>query len=589
VRLARPSILWRFILRELWRLLAVTLSVLMSVLAFGVTIKPLAEGRIDLLDAVRYMGYAGVAMLQYAAPFAACFAATLVYHRMARDNEVHGAYAGGISHRAMLAPAVLTAGLLAGGVVLLADQVIPRLLRGMSELLADDATRLIEHSIARGQSVRFQNRSLWADAFAGVPAGSLTAQDEAAGVFRRFRLAGLVATERSAEGTVSTASARSADVWLVREPGTSADEAGATRVVMRLNDFVLDGRGTGAVGDGSTLVFRVPTRLTDDPKYLSLAGMRQAQRTPEMLNSINRSRLSAARLLGERLIADELRRTLQRGGVVRFTNPEGRAVVLRAGGIAPTPGVEGFALLPGPGGSVGVEVELAPDRTRRHTARRATLALVASPEVDLGVSVGGAGESFLRLRLEDVVTSLAGRGTGGGPGATPMDADTDPDASDGAGGRLREYTLSGLRPADDPSRRTVQMGSFDLLAAMRARLESPAGAGDETLREGTARFDELLQDHRREIISKQHERLATGLACFATVMLGAVMGMRLRDRLPLVVYLWAFLPALGAVLTISGGQRLTHATGLPGLLLLYGGVAALVVLIFAEYSRLARH
>lgn len=579
VRVARPSILWRFTLRELWRLLAVTLSVLMSVLAFGVTIKPLAEGRIDLLDAVRFMGYASVAMLQYAAPFAACFAATLVYHRMAKDNEVHGAHAGGISHRALLAPAVLTAALLSGGVVLLADQAIPRLLRGMSELLADDATRLMEHSIARGQSVTFQNRSLWADAFAAAPAGSLTPEDEAAGVFRRFRLAGLVATERTSEGTVSTASARSADVWLVREPGTSADETGATRVVMRLNDFVLDGRGTGAVGDGSTLVFRVPNRLTDDPKYLSLAEMERARRTPEMLNSINRSRLSAARLLGERQIADELRQTLQRGGVVRFTNPEGRAVVLRAGGIAPTPGAEGFALVPGPGGAIGVEVDLGPDGARRHAARRASLALVAAPEGELAMSVGAAGESFLRLRLEDVVSSISGGAPGRGP---------DDDGA-GAGGRLREYTISGLRLADDPSRRTAQLGSHDLLAAMTARLESPAGTGDDRLREGTARFDELLQDHDREITSKQHERLATGLACFATVMLGAVMGMRLRDRLPLVVYLWAFLPALGAVLTISGGQRLTHATGLPGLLLLYGGVAALGALIIAEYTRLARH
>jgi len=70
---------------------------------------------------------------------------------------------------------------------------------------------------------------------------------------------------------------------------------------------------------------------------------------------------------------------------------------------------------------------------------------------------------------------------------------------------------------------------------------------------------------------------------------GAVMAMRLRDSQPLTVYLWSFLPGLGAVLTINGGQKATYVYGTVGLLLLYGGLAAMVAYTFVEFRRLTRH
>lgn len=72
------------------------------------------------------------------------------------------------------------------------------------------------------------------------------------------------------------------------------------------------------------------------------------------------------------------------------------------------------------------------------------------------------------------------------------------------------------------------------------------------------------------------------------VVLGAVLGMRLRDSLPLAVYLWAFLPALVCVLSISGGQRMVHTYGFAGLPVLYAGVIGLSLFCFYQYRILAR-
>jgi lipopolysaccharide export LptBFGC system permease protein LptF len=126
------------------------------------------------------------------------------------------------------------------------------------------------------------------------------------------------------------------------------------------------------------------------------------------------------------------------------------------------------------------------------------------------------------------------------------------------------------------------------MRAAEARLEARPGESRmivpplESLRN---RIDDLM----REILSKRHERVAMSVACLVMVVLGAVMALRLRDSLPLTIYLWAFFPALGAVLTVSAGQQLTHDHGVPGLFLLWGGIAALGAYTLVELSRLSRH
>jgi hypothetical protein len=103
------------------------------------------------------------------------------------------------------------------------------------------------------------------------------------------------------------------------------------------------------------------------------------------------------------------------------------------------------------------------------------------------------------------------------------------------------------------------------------------------------RLDDRLGDLENEILSKTHERIAFTLAAFLMVVTGGVMAMKLKDELPLQVYVWAFLPALVSVITISSGQSMTHKLGEPGLILMYAGVAALALFTFREYRVVSRH
>ena len=121
-----------------------------------------------------------------------------------------------------------------------------------------------------------------------------------------------------------------------------------------------------------------------------------------------------------------------------------------------------------------------------------------------------------------------------------------------------------------------------MLDAGEADFRGPITRAASRLRE---RNDSL----QREVTSKQHERLAYGFASLLTVFTGAVAALRRRYSLPLPVYLWSFLPALGAIITIGAGQGMAHKSGVPGLMLLWGGLIALAAFTWGEYTKLCRH
>ena len=120
------STLWRYTCVELLKVMLLTTMVLVVVVAFGATIKPLIQNQIDPLDAGKYAFFASVPMLQFALPFAAGFSATIVMHRMANDNEILAMSVAGIPYRRIFAPAASLGLLLTIIMFLLVNFVIPR-------------------------------------------------------------------------------------------------------------------------------------------------------------------------------------------------------------------------------------------------------------------------------------------------------------------------------------------------------------------------------------------------------------------------------------------------------------------------------
>ncbi len=604
-----PWTIWAYVAAEMWRLILLTTGVLLFVTAFGVSVKFLADGRLGAADCLKIMFLFMPPMLHYVLPFAACFGTTLAYYRLAADNEALACHAGGIGHRALLGPAIVTGLALAGVLVALSDYIIPRFWEKIELVASEDATGLIVASIQRKEAVRLNNTWVYADAVAEL------GPDDRAGAFQRLWLGGVVVVNMDGEGGVrDQGTAREAYVWLkrvgpqdttpaesqgpvaTRAPGAPGASGGGpmTQVIIRPSNFVASGPRARSEGASTILRFEVPNTFTDDPKFLTSAELRALRDYPERISGVEKRRRDLALALAERGTLEAIRTQLRAAGEIELANGIDERFVLRASDVRARPRVrareeaeedpKGWYWLDPvrPGEDVIMESRQPDGSTRRRRASTAWLHLSPSdtPGQDIAITV-----QFNDVSAEDIESGKA---------LPPPPLGDEPDganaaaAADARTGSITESRETGFALVGGTGAEAMNATSNELMRAADARLASRPGEA-RLLAPPLGALRERIDDLLREVLSKRHERNAMAVACLVMVVLGAVMAMRLRESLPLTIYLWAFFPALGAVLTVSAGQQLTHEHGVPGLFLLWGGIAALGAYTLVELSRLSRH
>lgn len=535
----------------MWKLFLLTTAVLVTIVSFALTVKFLAEGRLGPLETLHFMVLAMVPMLQYTVPFSACFAATMVYHRMAADNEITAAQAGGISHRSLLMPAVLSGLVLAAGISLLTEEIVPRFLWKMEDLVSQKVAKLVMTSIQKRQPIQQNGTMIYADEV--VPA----TPDRAGGATDAMVLFGVVVIRIDDSGAVDfEAAARQAQVQVYpghRAEGEAAERSsrGSTMVVVSLKDAAGKTGGSRFNGD-VTRAFVIPGGMDDDPKYFTWGGLRALRHDPDRINYIDRMRRNLAYCVGEREACASLRRVLKSDGRAVLVAPSGDRYVVSARDMDYQRSGRNkdqfrWELTPGADGSISVD--------RFHSGPAGEPG--AGPVTHFVARSGGLATTLgdptairllMNLELERVV-SAAG--------------------SERAAGELADQTFNGLSLVEDPVPALLNLNSAELLALAEPRTVGPAA---DTLIKPPARdLRNRIAQLLREITSKQHERMAMAAAGLVMIVTGAVTALRLRGKLPLTVYLWSFFPALATVLTISSGQQMVEPMGNVGLILLWGG------------------
>lgn len=557
--------LWRAILSDLWKLLLLSTAVLVSVVAFAATVKPLADGKLTADQAIRFMVYAIPPMLAYALPFAGGFAATLAYHRMASDNEVTAAKAGGIGYRRVLTPALVTGVLLAAGLWGLNDRVIPVFLTRMQEMITRDFAGLMVSSLSQGESAKIGNTEIHADDVQRV------APDPDSPVIEQFLLAGVAMVETNSQGqividgTAKRAWIQMRPVWsLGPEDRARIGDDDATAVILKFFDVTIYRDGAPQSADPLVApAIPIPDVFEDDPKYASGAEMRSIKANPDSMSFVARRRTALARSLAAQLSYGGFDSELRAGRPIELTGPQGSVFRVLGSGIAPVDG--GWGVLPvRETGAIEVEITSPAGRTDRLRADAASFAMETPTEEDpFADRSAGAGSRF-NLKLDRVRVLGAG-------------AD--------AGTELVTTTYEHLRPAQDAMTELAKLNSPELL--QRAE---PYAAGNEDGQ--VARMSRMLQREidylQREVLSKQHERLAMSAQCLVMVVLGAVMALRLSHATPLVVYLWSFFPALLSVIMLESGQQMIYDQGAIGIPVIWFAVVALGVLSYIQFRGLAK-
>jgi Lipopolysaccharide export system permease LptF/LptG len=150
-----------------------------------------------------------------------------------------------------------------------------------------------------------------------------------------------------------------------------------------------------------------------------------------------------------------------------------------------------------------------------------------------------------------------------------------------------------LGPADDLVGAMLKRSGPELLEQAKEAAAGRDFAGETTpspaLQAAMDDLDKSMRKLNREVTAKRHERMAMAASCFVMVVAGAVIALRLSRRLPMTVYMFTFVPAVICIVTISGGQQLTVQSGTPGLLLMWSGVAGLLLYAWLQLRSLAKH
>lgn len=540
-----PTLLDRYILSGLLRVFGLTAVVLVTVIAFGATLKPLSDdGLFTIGDTLKYLLVAIVPMLQFALPFSAGFASTIVLHRMTSDNEIVAAAASGMSYRRLLAPLLALGLVLTLVMILLTQWAIPRFAGVMERMVTADVPRVFQASIDRGQPFQIGNLQIYADNM-WVVANPSDTQAET-----RLVLSRVAAAELDSSGRIETdVTANQAVVDIYRIEGQIF-------LKLVLNDAVAFDGSPGQLARVPRLepdqAILIPSAFRDDLRAMTRNQLLRLRQTPDLHGRVLEERLALAEAIRNVELWSFVDDHLRTHGQLELvqTGPTERRYVLRADGI------EDGRLF---------RNDSQPMNLQRFQGNALERSIDAA-----GVRLARAGgaaftQPLFELQLNDAVVTDHG--------------------ADGAVNRREQLVDHNLSLANVHFDDLSIVPSAELLAYSDA-IERPASS----VRRSTANLRDRISRVNSEITGRLHNRYAQSATVLLLLLIGAVLAMWLRGTLPLVIYIWAFAPSVAALILASGGEKMIRdGATVSGFAVMWSGNITLLVILVVCYVRLARN
>lgn len=556
-----PPILFRNIVADLVRIKLLTATVLVSVIAFGAAIRPIMQNLLGAEDLLQFVTLASVPMLQFALPFAGAFAGTIVYARLAADNEILAMSSAGLCYRRILMPAIGLGLVLFVAMAILLDAGVPRFWTSMQRLITRDVTRLFVGAVERGEALVIDKTQLYADEVAVIPGSA-----DGIGPTSRLALVGVAAIELGPDGrpvTEFTAELATVDVYrendsaylklLFRNATAYNSEEGALVSVPQAEPEAID------LGKGIRL----------KPKDLDLRGLIGVWRDVEHYHAVAEPRARAIAALGAVDCWSCIAERLESDGAVRLVDANGRRAF---------------------------EVRNARVEGEKLVARKgATLELV---ELDRGSAGRRAevSEAILRPDPRAREGELAFELVVSGDRAVAQTVDTRGNTNGRWPPRLTSLMPSACAITDRSARSVDELSAEASALASNGAMNGADAQVNPILRAQTNAINaanamnESVRVVRADIVARIVQRINQSLCAPLMLILGAVLAIRLRGSNPLQVYLLAFIPSIVAVLLISGGeQMLRESTSVLGIFIATSGNIGLASMILIAYRQVARN
>jgi lipopolysaccharide export LptBFGC system permease protein LptF len=535
---------------ELLRVLLLTTTVIVVVIAFGAAIKPLADSSLGSGSVVKYVALAMIPMLQFALPFSAGFAATLVLHRFAADNELVAMSTSGMRYRTIFAPVIAVGLALLVGMFILLHTVVPRFWGRMQDMLAKDATSIFLSAVSRGEALEVGQVSIYADTATVDP----VPPDN--GAEQRLLLQGVAAIQKNGAGQPVTE--------FTSEFATVDVHRGREGVIMKL--AMTNGSGFNAA-DG-TVVF-VPTAqpqavqlgraLDADAKSMTYFELQDVRNDLPNHIEVQSARKAVLLSLMRAQVWQCIARELQTSGKVELVEEGGRRSYRIEGGT-----LENDIIKPkSPNTTVRI-VEL--DRAR--PIREAVCSQVVMPFDTEDSSVGRVDLIATAPRAKDLLRS------------------------EGLSSRWPARIRS-LSAAPCSTSNIAKLEFTELAPNVGELSKSDASIPKSIQAAGTSSLTNLFKTMNNvdvDAFSHLCQRAALAWSAPLIILLGASLAAWKRNSLPLTMYLLAFIPGILNIVMIAGGQQVIRADNVVwGVIVSWSGNAILLLCSMYALRQLARN
>ena len=573
-----PWTLYRYMLRELVKLLTLSSVVLVFIMAVAAAIKPLSDGLLGPVSLIKFVGFMAPAMLSMALPFAGAFTATMLFNRMVADNEVQVCRASGMNYMLILLPVILLGLAVMAVMFYLSNSVIPRCCDNAEHSLEKDVLSGMVKKVQRGEPIEHRRLILYADkANEGDPPKLDT--DSGVSPQRLIALEGVVVGQVDEDGRIRrNGSAQRADLLLYHAGGESW-------IMLKLTQpryFGEDEQGKREWGE-SDKVMPLGPYLVDNPfreriSFLSWDQLRDLKTRPELYRHVRSAKQRLVAEMARRdlawLLSRELTSDSSDGTVTLNGSRPGEKYVIRA----PVVKLSGTRLELAASDSEKVQIErfehgLLPDR--RFLANTGTVSVLMDPAEDEEPRVS------IRLLDAQVFDAKDDR----------FSYDHGVDTARAADTERREVwrTMQQMRwPDPDGIAKPLRNRPLlELLPTVMARYEQVP-----EIRSVVDRARMQVNRLMRLSLAQIHERASLAVGCLLTIVLGAVLSIKLRGSAPLVVYFWTFVLAATAVIVTRSGDQLIGAAALPfevGVAVMWAGNLMVVAAILASYWRLEKN
>ncbi len=561
-----PWTIYKYILLEILKTLLPCVLVLLAIISFAASVGPLSSGFISAESVPLFIFYMAPSMLQFALPFAAAFAATIVFNRLANDNEILACRALGISYAKILMPVAAIGLSLTIGMVFLSNWVVPEFVLRAEKMATKDITLSLVNQIKQGREFVFDDKfTVFARDAVSVPAPEKT-KNEKMQASQLIKLKNIVFGQLNEENELfQYGTAEQADFYVYR-----SDRGAWLEMLFKGVNIVEQGSGVMRFAEGENFVVPLPNFFKDQPRFLTIKQLRDIEKTPELYDRVRKRKLTLAKEAARQRVYEIVSQAVDAGGPIVLLMPDrvGKYVIQNA-------------TLAGVGGQ-GLRIKGREGKPLRIQFTRGGLVLKtfsSTRGATLGVKFNAMQRMFDEFKTEQAEPQIV---------VTLKDVLIENVAA-GLKNMKKQHVETGLRVDEKVfDYFHQQLGAHQLSEQVTQKY-----SGIPAIQQKSQSLEHLLITMYRRIKGEQNLRIATAFSCALILILGCLFCMKDQQQMPLMIYLKTFILTLLVLILTHRGLRMATdpkaSSALMGLCVLWLGNVITVLLIWFTYWKISRN